>query len=221
MPKAKGTYFDLMHSYDQYGLIQQSVDIEPAQPKLNMIDIPGADGSKDLTELPSGRVTYKDRKITWTFALRPGDDWEAKFREISNTFNGHKWQMIITDPEARYYYVGRTTVKKYTHSKLLRQIVIEAVCSPYQLSISQTTVTESLTTTNKSITLVNNGIMPVVPSIKVSAATVLTFGGASLTVNAGTHSGLDIVLKKGNNTLTARTSSGTGTIEIKYREGSL
>lgn len=221
MPKARGTYFNSIHSHDDLGLIQLSLDVEPAQPKLNLVDIPGADGSKDLTELPAGRVTYKDRKLTWTFGLYPGADWEAKFREVSNALNGLRCDRIVTDPQSRYHYTGRLTVKKYKHSKLQRQITVEATCAPFQLRESETVVTQSLTTTAKSIAITNNGGKTVTPSIKVTAATVLTFGNSSVTINAGTHTGLDIVLVPGSNTLTAKTSSGSGTIEIRFREGSL
>lgn len=136
---ARGTNFGGVHSSFDLHLIQQKVEVDPAEPKLNMIQIPGADGAVDMTEQPAGRVTYKTRKITWTFALYPGEDWDAKHRQVNNALNGRRCDITLdTDPD--YYYQGRLSVKKHKVSGLLRQIVVEAVCQPYKLRQQQTRV---------------------------------------------------------------------------------
>lgn len=129
---ARGTNFGGTHSHLDLNLIQQKVEVEPAEPKLNMIEIPGADGAVDLTEQPGGQVKYKTRKITWTFALYPGENWDAKHRQVSNVLNGRRCDITLdTDPE--YYYQGRLAVKKYNVDRSLRQIIVEAICQPYKL----------------------------------------------------------------------------------------
>lgn len=134
---ARGTNFGGIHSHTDLNLIQQKVVVDPAAPKLNLIEIPGADGAVDLTEQPAGRVTYKTRKITWTFALYPGEDWDAKHRQVNNALNGRACNITLdTDPE--YYYQGRLTVKKHNVSGLLRQITVEATCQPYKLRQGET-----------------------------------------------------------------------------------
>ncbi len=128
----RGTNFGGIHSHYDLNLIQQKVDVEPAEPKLNLIEIPGADGAVDMTEQPAGQVTYETRKITWTFALYPGENWEAKRRQVNNALNGRRCDITIsTDPE--YYYQGRLSVKKHNVDMSLRQIVVEAICQPYKL----------------------------------------------------------------------------------------
>lgn len=129
---ARGTDFGGIHSHRDLNLIQQQVNEQPAEPKLNMIDIPGADGSKDLSELPGGRLTYKDRTVSWLFALYPGDNWDTKHRQVSNALNGKRCRITL-DTNPAYYYLGRLIVKKYNKDKALRQITVEAVCSPYLL----------------------------------------------------------------------------------------
>ena len=133
----KGTDFGGVHSYTDLHLIQQLVDIQPAEPKLNLVDIPGADGSKDLSEMPGGRVVYKDRTLTWTFALYPGENWHDKHRQVSNTLNGRRCK-ITMDDDPGHYYLGRLSVKKYNTDKVLRQITVEATCSPWMLKQEQT-----------------------------------------------------------------------------------
>jgi hypothetical protein len=136
---ARGTDFGGIHSHRDLNLIQQSVEVDPAEPKLNMVEIPGADGAVDMSEQPAGRVVFNTRKITWTYALYPGESWDAKHRQVSNVLNGRKCNITLdTDPE--YYYVGRLSVTKHNIDNTLRQITIVAICQPYKLRQEQTVV---------------------------------------------------------------------------------
>ena len=136
---ARGTDFGGIHSSNDLQLIQQKVEVDPAEPNLNMIDIPGADGAVDASELPAGRVTYKTRKLTWTFALFPGENWDAKHRQVNNALNGRKCNTTLdTDPD--YYYQARLSVSKHNVDRSLRQIIVEAICQPYKLRQQPTQV---------------------------------------------------------------------------------
>lgn len=216
---ARGIDFGGVHSHRDLNLILQEIEESPANPKLNLIDIPGGDGSKDLSEQPSGRVVYGDRTITWVFGLYPGESWPAKHRQVSRALNGQRLK-ITQDEDPGYYYDGRVSVKTYSRDMTLRQITVEAVCSPYMLKQLETVRTESLSTTERSIILANE-CKPVFPQITLTAPSVIGFNGNSFSLNAGTHRLLDIELQAGVNTLTARTTSGSGTITIKYQEGAL
>lgn len=216
---AKGTFFGGLHSSLDLHLIQQSVDVQPAQPKLNLVDVPGADGSKDLSAQPGGRVVYEDRKLTWTFALYPGQNWHAKHMEVSNALNGLSCEIVLDD-DPGYYYQGRLSVEKYNVDGLLKQITVTATCRPYKFKLGETTVTSSLTTAYKAIDLPNDR-KPVVPTITVTAETTLRWNGNTFTLNAGTHKVLDIELKQGANTLEAKVTSGSGSIAVAYQEGAL
>ena len=216
---ARGTTFGGWHSHRDLGLIQQSVDVQPAAPKLNLVSIPGADGSKDLSTQPAGRVVYGDRKITWTFALYPGDNWDRKHQQVSNALNGLAADIVL-DSDPDYFYHGRLTVKKYKITKQLKQITIEATCRPYKLKRVETKVAAPLTTAWTTLALVNERKV-VIPTITVTAETTLRWGGRTVTVAAGTHRVADIELQPGANLLDARTTSGTGQITVAYQEGAL
>lgn len=216
---ARGTTFGGLHSHRDLHLIQQQVDVQPAQPKLNLIDVPGANGTKDLSAQPAGRVVFEDRTIEWTFALYPGDNWAAKQREVSNALNGRAARITLdTDPE--YYYQGRLSVSKYKKDGLLRQISVSAICRPYKYKQEETVVSASLSTSWKEITLANDRL-PVVPSITVTASTTIEWDGGSYTLAAGTHKLLAVELAEGENILRAKVASGSGSITVEYQEGAL
>lgn len=129
---ARGTDFGGVHSHRDLHLIQQKVEVQPAEPKLNLIEVPGADGSKDLSTQPAGRVTFNDRQITWTFALYPGENWDAKHSQVSGALNGRYCQITL-DTDPGYYYLGRLVVSKHKVDGRLRQIIVKALCRPYKL----------------------------------------------------------------------------------------
>lgn len=216
---AKGTDFGGVHSNRDLHLIQQSVDIQPAEPKLNLIDVPGADGSVDMSELPAGRVVYHDRTLTWTYALYPGDDWHSKHREVSNALNGKRCKITL-DGDTGYYYTGRVVVRQYNTDRALRQITVEATCSPWVLKREQTVVTVALTSDFQKI-LLRNEKKPAIPVIEVTTAATLRWGDATAQINAGSFTSLDIELQEGDNILEAKSTGGDGLIIVTYQEGSL
>lgn len=220
---AKGTDFGGIHSHRDLNLIQQKVDVQPAEPKLNLIDIPGADGSKDLTERPAGRATYKDRQITWTFALYPGENWHDKHSQVSNELNGKRCKITLDD-DPGWYYIGRLVVKKYNIDKALRQITVEAICSPWKLKQD---LTVSVLTVNDTISyriVLLNKKKPAIPTIELTHTAHLAIGEGTTLSNAiapGTYTSLDLELQEGENVLRVYFPEGTGTITITYQEGSL
>lgn len=216
---ARGTDFGGVHSYRDLNLIQQIVEETPAEPKLNLIDIPGADGSKDMTAQPSGRVVYGDRIVRWTFGLYPGENWAVKRKQVSNALNGRRCKITL-DENPDWYYDGRLAVREYIRDSILRQIVVEAICSPYLLKQRDTVVTRSINTTEARLYLTNE-FKPVFPWIEVTTTTVVTWNGNVFSLSPGKHRVLDVELPAGTSTLSAKTTSGTGTITITYQEGTL
>lgn len=217
---ARGTDFGGVHSYRDLHLVQAAVDVQPAEPKTNFIDIPGADGSKDLSESPAGRVVYNSREITWTYKLYPGDNWVAKYAQVSNALNGKSCKITLDD-DPDYYYQGRVLVDKHAADGILHTITVVAICQPYKLCHDTTSHSANLTTSYSTLTLINER-KPVIPSITVSVPTTLLWKGNTYAVTAGTHRLLDIMLVEGSNTLQAKTTSaGSGTIKVAFQKGAL
>lgn len=216
---ARGTDFGGVHSYRDLHLIQAAVEVEPAEPRFNFIEVPGADGAKDFSESPAGRVVFNTREIKWTFKLYPGDRWAAKYMQVCNAINGRACNITLDD-DPDYYYVGRVMVEEHAADGILHTITVVATCQPYKLKHAGAIVDAALTTAYTTMQLVNSR-MPVVPTIEVSAATTLQWNGNTFSLTPGTHRLLDIMLVEGVNSLQAKTVSGTGTITVTYREGAL
>lgn len=217
----KGVYFGDIHSYNNLNLILSAVDIPPAKPKTNYVDIPGTDGSVDLTEA-NGEVKFYDRDCKFTFTMNPSGNlsdaaWEEKKTEVSNALNGRVFKITL-EKDSDFYYLGRCTVNGFLSNKRLRQIVVNAKVQPYKFMQTETVAEFELSEEEQTINIVNSR-KSVCPTIECTGDnTKITFGAVSLAVNAGTHKFLDIIFTEGVNTLKL---SGTGTITFKFQEGAL
>ena len=134
----KGIWFDGVHSYTDLNLVLSEVNIPPAIPKMTFIDIPGGDGSVDLTEA-LGEVKYKDREGSFTFTVFPSDDFEVKKRQVSNLLNGKRCKITV-DKDPDYYWIGRCAVDEYASDKNLHQIIVTATVAPYKWKHGETVV---------------------------------------------------------------------------------
>ena len=219
----KGISFDDIHSYNNLGLILSAVEIPPAEPKENYVDLPGGDGAIDLTEV-HGEVKFYDREgCKFTFTMNPSmaltdESFEEKKKEVSNALNGKWFEKIILDKDSGYYYQGRCKVDDFLSDRRIRQIVVTARLKPYKYKKNVTEKSFSLSSSEKTITL-ENSRKTVVPEITcTNDNTTISFGMLSFNVNAGTHKILEFQLKEGINQVKV---SGSGTITFKYQEADL
>lgn len=216
-----GVLFDNIHSFFDLALILSAVEITPAKPKVTYVNIPGADGSIDLSEV-HGEVKYSDRTLKFTFTMNPAGDlseraWEEKKTEISNLLNG-KACKITLDKDPDYYWQGRCTVDSYKSNKRVRQFVISAAVRPYKMKQKETIVSFALSSAEKTVK-VRNSRKSVCPVIEcTNNNTHITFGNATFAVNAGSRKLPDIIFTMGENELKL---SGSGTVTFRFWEGDL
>lgn len=214
----KGVSFGNIHSYDDLNLILSEAEISPAKAKTNYIDIPGGDGSIDITEA-HGEVKFKDRDLKFTFTIHPLDAsaFDEKRTEVSNALNGRMFKITL-DRDDEYYYLGRCEVNDYLSDKNIHQIVITANVKPYKYKQNETVLVFDLSQTVKTVTI-KNGRKSVVPFIEcTNDNTVITFGALTVNLSAGTHKILDIQFTEGDNRLKL---SGVGNVTFRFQEGEL
>lgn len=210
----KGMTFGDIHSYRDLNLVLSKVVIPPAAVKTNFVDIPGGDGSVDLTEA-LGEVRYKDRECSFTFTVFPSDDFEEKKREISNLLNGRRFKIIL-DKDSGYFWNGRCSVDSYASDKKINTIVVKATVSPYKLKVNLTKII--VPAGNEVNRMLLNSRKTVVPTITSTTTATIIFGGNTYTINPGTHRILNIELVEGGNDVTV---TSTGDVEFTYQEGDL
>jgi phage-related protein len=210
----KGITFGGLHSYRDLNLILSKKEIGAPPVKENKLEIEGADGSIDLTEV-FGRPTFGDVTHKFTFTSITRNDSLALYSRVKNALHGQKLRIILDD-DPGFYYVGRCYVSSYTDEKGIGTINVECDCEPYKYKLTKTVVTRAVDGT-EAITL-TNGRKRAVPVITTTAAMTIIFGDGTWTNGAGTYSIPELELVEGENAVTV---VGTGNITFTWQEGDM
>lgn len=225
--------FGTKNSYDDFGLILTDKDIGFPEPKLEEVDVIGADGVIDLSEVLNDDIKYKTRKLQFTFTVLKGNKyWSSTIADVANYLHGKKLR-IQMDFDPAYYYTGRCKINSFKTSKRLCTITIDAKCEPYRLDINGNGekwlwdtfsfqngfIRVNAVTVNGSLQVnLQNQRKIVSPTFTCSTAMTVTFDGVTYNLPKGKTQVLGIRLQYGTNYVTFK---GNGTVKIEYQGGAL
>lgn len=225
--------FGTKNSYDDFGLILTDKDIGFPEPKLEEVDVIGADGVIDLSEVLNDDIKYKTRKLQFTFTVLKGNKyWASTVADVANYLHGKKLR-IQMDFDPAYYYTGRCKINSFKTSKRLCTITIDAECEPYRLDINGNGKkwlwdtfsfqngfirVNAVTVNGSSQVNLQNQRKIVSPTFTCSTAMTVTFDGVTYNLPKGKTQVLGIRLQYGTNYVTFK---GNGTVQIEYQGGAL
>lgn len=225
--------FGIKNSYDDFGLILTDKDIGFPEPKLEEVDVIGADGIIDLSEVLNDDIKYKTRKLQFTFTVLKGNKyWASTVADVANYLHGKKLR-IQMDFDPAYYYTGRCKINSFKTSKRLCTITIDAECEPYRLDINGNGekwlwdtfsfqngfIRVNAVTVNGSLQVnLQNQRKIISPTFTCSTAMTVTFDGVTYNLPKGKTQVLGIRLQYGTNYVTFK---GNGTVKIEYQGGAL
>lgn len=132
----RGVTFDSKHSYWEWGLMLRTAPVitSPA-PKTHYVDIPGTHGAMDLTEALTGKVQYKNRKMTLEFVTKADRAvWSAIYSDILNELHG-QLKEITLDDDPLHTYKGRVTVGDPERDGKLVYMKMTAEVEPFKKTI--------------------------------------------------------------------------------------
>lgn len=224
------------HTYRDFGLILKSMPkIEPPEIKLVEVDVPGADGSLDLSTTLNGYEVYYNRTITLDFNIKLMDKklYYRKYSELANYLHGRKYKIIIDDDMSFYWY-GRVSLSNMEMSYTVGTLTVTADVEPYKLEVTSTSedwlwdpfdfeqgiIREyfDLQVDGELEVVVIGSRKPTIPSIIVSEDMILEYEGAQYPLEEGTNKVINVELFDNRYKLKF---IGTGEVTIDYRGGSL
>lgn len=203
-------------AYDDWNIVLTKAEIPLPTPKTSIVDIKGADGVIDLSEVLTGDILYNNRTIKLTFEMLNDNDYYSLITEISNYLHG-KMVTVTLNNDEDYYYAGRATINQWECVKRKGTIVITVDCEPYKYAVIETVRTVSVTGKTKSIILINNR-KRVCPILNVTGTITLTIDSVDYELAEGKQQLSNFILVEGNNAIKI---SGNGTLTITYRQGAL
>ena len=207
---------DEKSAYDEWNIVLTKADIPLPEPKVSLVEIKGADGVLDLSEVLTGDILYNNRVITLTFEMMDDTDYYDLISNISNYLHGRIVTISLTNDED-YYYVGRASINQWQCIKRQGIIVITVDAEPYKYSVTETTMIVNVANQTKTITLPNSR-KRVCPKLNVTGTITLTINGVNYKLAEGKQQLSNFRLVEGNNVVKV---SGNGTLTITYRQGEL
>ena len=207
------------HTADDWDLIMSEKAIGMPAPRIVKVDMVDRDGDLDQSEVLRGRVSYKNRPLSFGFTCTARQSaWADLKAEIAGFIHGKR--MMIVDPDTpNHYYIGRCELLEPTYiGEAIMFLTVTVDADPYRLSNDETAVSVSVSE-GSTVSLIND-VMPVVPVITVSADMTIKFGSfSSALVGGSTYEIPEITLEKGTNTI--EITAGSGTITFIYRQGAI
>ena len=224
------------HTYKDWKLGWVGVNIDFPEAKTYFVDLPGGNGSIDLTTaLTGGDVKYKERSISLEFDLKDEDFayWADIITDIADYLHGQRLKIIL-DIDTTFYYYGRLALDTEKTDKAESKIVLSGSVDPYKYELYSSledwlwndfSFVNGIIREYKDIK-VNGSLelnipgrrMPVVPVIECSTAMTVRYNGNAFELPAGKARAFDINTHEGDNILTF---TGNGTVSIDYRGGVL
>lgn len=225
--------FDDFKSFDDWGLKLEEVSLSFPEPKLDLVDVRGANGLEDLTEV-NGPVTYGNRTLQMKFSLETGyAEWLALASTIAAAIHGKHMKCILPD-DPGFYYEGRFKIDAPKNNYVITEVYITGDVEPYKMETQSSmepwkwdtfSFVDGVIRSYGNISVQGSGTLtivgldkPVVPLIVSSTAMKVEFEGETYDLEPGNNTIYDIVIVKGNNTLNF---TGYGSISIEYRGGIL
>ena len=203
-------------AYYDWNIVLTKADIPLPSVKTSSVDIKGANGILDLSEVLTGDVCYSNRDIKLTFSMMEDMDYNSTISNIANYLHGKKVTMKLTNDD-EYFYSGRAVINQWDYSPGKGKLVIAISADPYKYSVTESNVVVNLNNETKSLILPNKR-MRVAPTLVVTGSVTMTFEGKTYTLQEGEQQSLNFLLSEGNN---AVTFSGKGSVTITYRQGEL
>lgn len=203
------------------------------------VEIPGRDGSIDLSEYLVKRPVYGDRSGSFEFYVdHEGEpDWIGLWRRISTFIHGQKMKMCLGD-DPHWFYEGRFSINEFRSDPNWSTMTINYQVGPYKYSIWRQGYEDIVWDTfnfekdyhwyvifhemvlnneTKSFTWEGSAAPYTIDVTCMIGPVSVTFNGSSRTFNSGESGSVGHAERLGNS-LTVR---GTGKLSLGFREGSL
>lgn len=202
---------NLIHTGDDLDLVMTSKSIPAPQVQYQTVEIPGRNGSLDMSEFLTGEPAYNNRELSFSFIGTGSRDTVLSLIDTLLEYHG-RYVTIVVDDLEDWYYQGRVEVGYSDHYHYVDfNLTVDA--QPFRLALEPKSYRFS-NLHDADILLENEGVR-VLPTVTVTAETKIKYNEITYTLSAGTYEPDQLLLASGTTIWTVTT---TGTITITYRE---
>lgn len=169
-------------SVTDWGMTLTHCDEQKPAPKFERIDVPGTNGSVDVSAALSGDIPFEDRTVELTF-FKLCADHDAAYAlagDVAAAVHGKQMQLQTPDAytDGNTWYTGDVEITECRFEDRGCEVDVRAVCSPFRLSADGGSVDAP---TGQISELAEGGILAVTSDFKQLAREVYS----RFDVNAG------------------------------------
>ena len=225
--------FDGVRTDRDWNLNLLSVRIAPPEAKTKTIDVPGIDGEIDRSEI-FGDVRYENREIEYVFSSYCSyEEWPIIVSDISNYLHGRK-RKAINGFDRSFYWEGRFEVDSEKEDPALQELTITGNVDPYKYDLDDGSEPWKWDPFSFRTGIIRNyskrqidgsGTITIIgrrkqvnPTIITDADMAVACEGQVINLQPGATVLYELQLGEGRHDLTF---TGTGTVTVLYRGGSL
>lgn len=204
------------------------------QIRTKFIEIPGAFGTLDLTELLTGCPVYGDRTGSWEFIMDPDREdmasWANLYQTIAMYVHGRRRRVVFTD-DPEYYYEGRLAVAGLESEDGYTTLTINYELDPYKLPVHDPFDTgwlwdpfdfeTGVIPQGKSTTISGTTTVTLYrqsedysPAFKCSSAMTLEYEGRTYSLISGVNYLHEIIIQADDPSAHSFKFTGNGTVQI-------
>lgn len=202
------------HSWNDWHLVpSEKPIIKMPEIKTKTVEIPGAHGIIDLSEVLTGYPVYGMRSGSLNFLNSNGyESWQYVHMDMAEYMHGKLLKMVLLD-DPDFYYEGRFSIVDRVSQSSRDKIAINYVLNPFKRRVFEQNNFEVQGT--REIRLLGSNLNTV-PTITCSTAMTAVYKGVTYDLAAGQNVIQAIKLTSGTHELTV---TGNGTISIVYEGG--
>ena len=228
------------NTWDEWALMpvrEGRIELLPPDVKTEYVEVAGAESDLDMSEVLTGYPTYKNRSGSLKFRFYDnGVPVRTRYTKLKNYLHGRAMRAVVED-DPEYYYEGRFAVGKLEYARHGNWADVEIAYNvkPYKLeqfSSTEDWIWDSFNFETgvireysdidvdgeRTFTVVGTA-KPTVPKFIVTGgALTLEFEETEYELPVGTTVLPQIIVVDGEHEFTF---SGTGTVSIDFRGGSL
>lgn len=191
--------------------------------KTSYQDLPGENGSLDLSDYLSGDPIFGNREGSFEFVVDHDkwDDWENARFQIANYLRGKEMRMVLMD-DPLWYYSGRFAMENWRNGQNYSLVNIKYTVRPFKYRIEARDELKNISVKDLKTVTVEGSVACESPTFIVSNAgqdgLFLSCDEGWFNLPNGETKITDLKLRPGAHILSFH---GTGTITIDYHEGCL
>lgn len=162
------------------------------------VDVPGRNGSLDLSEFLTGDICYSNRSLDFKFVTNGSREKILTVIDEMMIFHGQQAEIILDD-YLDYYYKGRISISPKDYGSYA-EFEMSVDAEPFRTAREKTSFSYTVTS-SKECFILNNG-MPIIPTVTVTKAATIIRNSQRLSISAGTYFDKFFKLQPGTNKFT-------------------